>query len=152
MSKQRKSLPGFLGEDPSLEHALALVQEYTRKLRTISRRIRDIHAKYLVEAQERLKEPPPRTETPIRHSPKQQEIWVEIVNGFQSQQNECKEYLRVLIPQAVKLAQHASQLIGHGTNQTIIKIELSLRVAELESAINTARSLAGSSLIFLTLG
>ena len=49
-----------------------------------------------------------------------------------------------LIPQALKLARHVSQLITHGIVQTIVKIELGLRVAELESAIETARLLTQS--------
>ncbi len=151
MSKQRKSIPDFLGQDPILDHASALVEEYTRKLRAITRRLRDIHTKYLIEVQERRKQSPQNTSAPVKHSPQEQQIWFEVVNGFQSQYNEYAEYLRVLIPQAAKLAQHVSQLITHGTSQTLIKIELSLRVAELESAINTAQQLAGSSLAFLQL-
>jgi hypothetical protein len=71
-------------------------------------------------------------------------MWFEMGNGFQSRFQECTEYLRTLVPQAVKLAQHVSQLITHGTDRSILQIELSLRVAELESAINTAEKLANT--------
>jgi hypothetical protein len=151
MSKQRKSISRLRYDDPILEHALALVEEYTRKLRAIGRRIRDNQAKYLLEAQELLKQPAKGASTPVKHSPQEQQIWFEVVNGFQSRHQECTEYLRVLVPQATKLAQHVSQLITHGTDQTIIKIELGLRVAELESAIKTSQILAANQLVFLHL-
>jgi hypothetical protein len=151
MSKQRKSNRLFASDNPALEHAADLVEEYTRKLRAMSRRIHDIRAKYLAEVQQRRKNSQQGPTNPVTRSAQEQQLWLEEVQGFQARHDECAEYLRGLIPQAVKLAQHVSQLITHGTNQSIIQIELSLRVAELESAIRTAQTLANSPLVFLGL-
>jgi hypothetical protein len=150
MSKQRKRIPPILGIDAALDHASALVQEYTKKLRAISRRIRDVHEKYLAEMDGRLKQLTLNSTTPAKLSPDERQIWIAVVDGFQSLHNEYIGYLSALIPQAVKLAQHVSQLITHGTSETIVRIELSLRVAELESAIRTAQTLAATHLVFIT--
>lgn len=151
MSKQRKNTSRFAGDDPTLDHTSDLVEEYTRKLRTMSRRIQDIHAKYLVEVEKRRKQSQQSTATPVKRSTQEQQIWHQVWDGFQSRNQECADYLRTLIPQAVKLAQHVSQLITHGTNRSIVQIELSLRVAELESAIKTAQNLVNSPLAYLPL-
>lgn len=145
MSKQRKNLNRVLGVDPSLEHASALVQEYSGKLRTVSRRIRDVREEYLAATQRRREQPLPSPKIPVKHSAQEEHIWFEVVDGFRSRHEEFTRYLRALIPHAKRLAQHVSQLITHGTDQTIVKIELSLRVAELESAVETAQKLAASN-------
>jgi hypothetical protein len=62
----------------------------------------------------------------------------------------CLGFVAGAIEHGVKLAQHVSQLITHGTSQTIVQLELSLRVAELESAIQLAQYLASSSLVFIS--
>jgi hypothetical protein len=148
MSKQRRITPHSSLGDPSLDHASALVQEYTRKLRTISQQIHDVREKYLAANQRRLKLSSASPSAPGKNSPHEQHLWFEKLNGFRSQHDECAKYLRALIPQARKLAQHVSQLITHGSNPTIVQIELSLRVAELETAIETAQASASSNLAF----
>jgi hypothetical protein len=149
MSKQRKTIRHVPGVDPSLEHASALVQEYTRKLRAISRRIREVREKHLATMEKRCKRSSPNSDNPGNRTPQEQTLWFEVEQSFRSRHDEYAEYLRALVPQARQLAQHVSQLITHGTNQTIVKIELSLRVAELESAIQTAGLLSNSALAFI---
>lgn len=139
MSKQRKTVPPAPGGDPALDRASALVQEYTGKLRAISRRIRKVRGEYLAEKQRRLEQMPPHQ----RSSPEQQ-LWLKVIHNFQSLHDEYVDYVRALFPQAKKLGLHVSQLITHGIDQTLDKIELSLRVAELETALETARALANS--------
>ena len=151
MSKQRKTIKQFPGVDPSLDHASSLVQEYTSKLRTVIRRIRNVRENYLAAAQERLKKSPSNKDNPVNQSPQEQQVWHQVVDGFRTRNDEYSQYVRSLIPQARRLAQHVSQLITHGTNDTIIKIELSLRVAELESAIQTAQTLSASNVAFVAL-
>ena len=148
MSKKRNITSGFLWGDPSLDHASELVQEYTRKIRAISQQIRDVREKYLAANQRRIKLSSASPRNPGEHSPHEQQLWFELVNDFRSRYDERVRYLRALIPHARKLAQHVSQLITHGTNQTLFQIEFSLRVAELETAIETAQQLASSNLAF----
>lgn len=134
--------------DPSLDHASALVQEYTRKMRATCHRIRDIRAEYYAANEKRLKLSSVGSANPRNHSPYKEQLWFETVNDFRTRHDEYVKYLRALIPQARTLAQHVSQLITHGTDRTVVKIELSLRVAELESAIDSAIELASSNLAF----
>ncbi|MCI0741816.1 MAG: hypothetical protein L0Y72_22510 [Gemmataceae bacterium] len=148
MSKQRNMKPnGSLG-DPSLDHASALIQEYTRKLRAMSRRSRDVRKECLAANQRRLKLSSAIPNKERNHSPEEQHLWFEIMDEFRSRHDEYVTYLHALLPQAKKLAQHVSQLITHGTEQTIVQIELSLRVAELESAIEAAKASTNSNLAF----
>jgi hypothetical protein len=99
----------------------------------------------------RRKQSSPSPDSPDNHTPQERQLWFQVVDGFRNRHDEYTGYLRALIPQARKLAQHVSQLITHGTNETIIKIELALRVAELESAIETAQTLSASNLAFIPL-
>jgi len=149
MSKQSNNIRQIPGVEPSLDHASALVQEYTTKLRAISRQIRDVRDKYLAQRQKRLNQHLPKPQIPGDPSQQEQQIWFELVGGFRSRHDEYTSRLRALIPQATKLAKHVSQLITHGTEQTIVKIDLGLRAAELESAIETARTLTNSNVVFL---
>jgi hypothetical protein len=148
MSKKRNTTTGILLGDPSLDHASELIQEYTKKIRAICRQIRDVREKHLAATQKRLKLPSVSPNNPRAPSPDEEHLWIEILDGFRSRHDECAKYLRAVIPHARKLAQHVSQLITHGTNQTVVQIELGLRVAELETAIATAQALASSNLAF----
>jgi hypothetical protein len=148
MSKKRNSPSSLLLGDPTVDHASELVQEYTRKIRAISQQIRDVREKYLAANQRRIKLSSAIPGHPREDSPYEQQLWIEVVNDFRSRHDDRARYLRALLPHARKLAQHVSQLITHGTNHTIVQIELSLRVAELESAIETAQKLASSNLGF----
>ena len=147
MSKQRRITPHSSLGDPSLDHASALAQEYTKKLRTISKQSREIREKYLAANQRRLKLSLASPSAPGKNSPEEQHLWFETLDGFRLQHDEYARYLQALMPQAKRLAQHVSQLITHGTT-TIVQIELSLRVAELESAIQAAQASASSDLGF----
>ncbi len=144
MSKQRKRISSIPGEDPVLDQASALLQEYTGKFQAIIRRIHNVREEHVAASQKRLKRLSLSTESPIEVSSQEQKIWLELVDSFRSRHDEYTRYLLGLMPQAKKLAQHVSQLITHGTNRTLSKIELSLRVAELESAIGAGTTLAAS--------
>lgn len=152
MSKQRRTIPQYLGVDPVLDHASGLVDEYIKKLRAASHRLRAVDSEYLAEAQ-RLRRRYPRSDDTSRTdvARDRQQIWFQIMQGFQSQHDEYVQYLMAIVPPAMKLAQHVSQLITHGTSESIMQIELSLRVAELESAINAAQAQATSPFPYLPL-
>ena len=148
MAKQRKTVTHAFSGSPTLEHASMLIQEYTVKLRAMCRRIRDVRNQYYSAREKRIKQSPANQHNFNNLPPQEMQLWLEILEGFRSQHDEYVKYLRSLFPQARKLAQHVSQLITHDPQQTIVKIELSLRVAELESAIETAHTLSAVNISF----
>jgi chromosome segregation ATPase len=148
MSRQRNSTPnGALGE-PSLDHASALIQEYNRKLRVTSRRIHELRKEYLDANQRRLELSSQNSGKERNQSSLETTLWFQRLDEFRSRHDAYAEDVRAITPQARKLAQHVSQLISHGTDQTMVQIELGLRVAELESAIQSAKATAHSPLGF----
>lgn len=151
MSKQRITIGKSPSIEPSLDHALGLVQEYTRKLRVFSKRIHAIRDEYLKTLESRAREDSKGSNGAANSKVVRQQAWFEIVGSFQSRNSACAAYLRALVPPAKKLALHVSQLATHGTNETIVKLELGLRVAELESAIQAAQELFNSRLAFIAL-
>jgi hypothetical protein len=148
MSKLAKRILPILGNDPVLEHSSALVQEYTRKLRGISRQLRTINKEYLAAAQKRFRQSQANLNNQgVFSAASEQSLWRAIVEDFKSRQFEYVKYVHAIYPQARKLAQHVSQLITHGPNSTVVQIELGLRIAELESAIDSAMMSSNSDLI-----
>jgi len=148
MARQRKIERRVPGVEPSVDHALVLVQEYTSKIRTIIRRMWILREKYLAMLQKRSAAPLVPQDGPSKRSHKEEMLLREVNDGFQQRHEDHARYLRALVPNATKLAQHVSQLVTHGTDQTIVKLELGLRVAELESSINSANQWASTGLFF----
>src|SRR5262245_39687827 len=112
MSKQRsKRIVPLPGEDPSLDQASALVQEYTGKIRAMVRRIYDIRDEYLAMVQKRLKPPSPPPDISRNVAQQEQQIWIQLVDSFRTRHDQCTKYLIDLLPHATKLALHVSQLI-----------------------------------------
>jgi len=148
MSKQRSVTPTGSMDDPALDHASALIVEYTGKLLAGISQIRKVRKEHLVANRMRLEQSSANSNKSDERSHYDQMLWFEAKNDFQSRHEENVRHLRAIIPQATKLAQHASQLISHAPNQTIVRIEFGLRIAELETAIESAKSLINSDLGF----
>lgn len=111
--------------------ATSLMREYTKKLQKGCWRLRDFREKFLAAKEKRMQE--------VKDTPsngKLQQIWTEKVPSFQATYNQKCTFLRNLTPPTKKLAQHISQKISHGGLVDLKKIEMSLRLAELESAIS----------------
>jgi hypothetical protein len=136
--------------EPAVDRALALVREYTGKLRGAIRRARDVREEYITAKRKRDDE---QTSANPKHGSKdaaqEQHLWFQTVEIFRTRHEEYVGYLRTLFPQTTKLAQHVSQLITHATDKTLDKIELSLRVAELECAAEAARGLTATGVAFM---
>jgi hypothetical protein len=114
-----------------LDTVAPLMKEYTAKLRSASGKLRAFRDKVLLEKETRVEQ---FGDNPSDNKARQ--TWQEKAMDFQSvYQQRCKQ-LRNLIPPTKKLAQHVSQMLSHGELDDLEKIELTLRLAELENAIS----------------
>ena len=136
MSKMRTN---GKNDPPSFaETVIPLMKEYSSKLRSATRELRASRERVrsIVESQVENTQDPQKTQTP-----KVQQFWHDRASALQTLDGQLCTPLQNLVPPARKLGQHVSQMINHGGLADLEKIELSLRLAELESTISVAQEM-----------